>query len=156
MEHFAPKESEDKNHNGQRKVSRLEAVARISKKLQQPGHTRLSTSPPHEDRTPLLNVTVQCCFVGYSTVDFTGSLIMDWFPVKFVSKVYLGDICQHFSGNDVHGHNCTKIDCNYHSKWRLIVNHQFSSVQFSRSVMSDSLRPHESQHTQHSLSITNS
>ena len=32
----------------------------------------------------------------------------------------------------------------------------FSSVQFSRSVMSDSLRPHESQHRQASLSITNS
>ena len=31
-----------------------------------------------------------------------------------------------------------------------------SSVQFSRSVMSDSLRPHESQHAQASLSITNS
>ena len=30
-----------------------------------------------------------------------------------------------------------------------------SSVQFSRSVMSDSLRPHESQHHQASLSITN-
>ena len=27
------------------------------------------------------------------------------------------------------------------------INHQFSSVQFSRSVMSDSLRPHESQHS---------
>ena len=33
--------------------------------------------------------------------------------------------------------------------------HFFSSVQFSRSVVSDSLRPHESQHT-NSLSITNS
>ena len=32
----------------------------------------------------------------------------------------------------------------------------FSSVQFSRSVMSNSLRPHESQHTRASLSITNS
>ena len=31
----------------------------------------------------------------------------------------------------------------------------FSSVQFSRSVMSDSLRPHEPQHAQASLSITN-
>ena len=28
----------------------------------------------------------------------------------------------------------------------LLRGHQFSSVQFSRSVMSDSLRPHESQH----------
>ena len=33
---------------------------------------------------------------------------------------------------------------------------QFSSVQFSCSVVSDSLRPHESQHTKASLSITNS
>ena len=33
---------------------------------------------------------------------------------------------------------------------------QFSSVQFSRSVMSDSLQPHESQACQASLSITNS
>ena len=32
---------------------------------------------------------------------------------------------------------------------------QFSSVQFSCSVMSDSLRPHELQHSQASLSITN-
>ena len=32
----------------------------------------------------------------------------------------------------------------------------FSSVQFSRSVVSDSLRPHESQHARPSLSITNS
>ena len=32
----------------------------------------------------------------------------------------------------------------------------FSSVQFSCSVVSDSLRPHESQHCQASLSITNS
>ena len=32
----------------------------------------------------------------------------------------------------------------------------FSSVQFSCSVVSDFLRPHESQHTQASLSITNS
>ena len=32
----------------------------------------------------------------------------------------------------------------------------FSSVQFSRSVMSDSLRPHESQHARPPLSITNS
>ena len=31
----------------------------------------------------------------------------------------------------------------------------FNSVQFSRSVMSDSLRPHESQHTRPPLSITN-
>ena len=31
-----------------------------------------------------------------------------------------------------------------------------SSVQFSRSVVSDSLRPHESHHSQASLSITNS
>ena len=31
-----------------------------------------------------------------------------------------------------------------------------SSVQFNHSVMSDSLRPHESQHAQASLSITNS
>ena len=30
---------------------------------------------------------------------------------------------------------------------RIFANHQFSSVQFSRSVMSNSLRPHESQHT---------
>ena len=29
----------------------------------------------------------------------------------------------------------------------LWLSHQFSSVQFSRSVVSDSLRPHESQHT---------
>ena len=35
--------------------------------------------------------------------------------------------------------------------WHLVL---FSSVQFSRSVVSDSLRPHESQHA--SLSITNS
>ena len=28
----------------------------------------------------------------------------------------------------------------------LLINHQFSSVQFSRSVVSDSLQPHESQH----------
>ena len=34
--------------------------------------------------------------------------------------------------------------------------HQFSSVQFSRSVVSDSLRPHESQHARPPLSITNS
>ena len=33
---------------------------------------------------------------------------------------------------------------------------QFSSVHFSCSVVSDSLRPHESQHAQASLSITNS
>ena len=32
----------------------------------------------------------------------------------------------------------------------------FSSVQFSRSVVSNSLRPHESQHAKASLSITNS
>ena len=32
----------------------------------------------------------------------------------------------------------------------------FSSVQFSRSLLSDSLRPHESQHTRLPLSITNS
>ena len=35
-------------------------------------------------------------------------------------------------------------------------SYAFSSVQFSRSVMSDSLRPHEPQHAQASLSITNS
>ena len=35
-------------------------------------------------------------------------------------------------------------------------NPQFSAVQFSRSVLSDSLRPHESRHQQASLSITNS
>ena len=33
---------------------------------------------------------------------------------------------------------------------------QFGSVQFSRSVMSDSLRPHEPQHARPPLSITNS
>ena len=33
--------------------------------------------------------------------------------------------------------------------------HQFSSVQSSHSVVSDSLQPHELQHTQASLSITN-
>ena len=33
---------------------------------------------------------------------------------------------------------------------------QFSSVQFSRSVVSDSLQPHESQHARPPLSITNS
>ena len=33
---------------------------------------------------------------------------------------------------------------------------QFSSVQFSLSVVANSLQPHESQHTQASLSITNS
>ena len=33
---------------------------------------------------------------------------------------------------------------------------RFSSVQFSRSVVSDSLRPHKSQHTKPPLSITNS
>ena len=31
--------------------------------------------------------------------------------------------------------------------WHVVV--QFSSVQFNRSVMSDSLRPHESKHTRH-------
>ena len=35
----------------------------------------------------------------------------------------------------------------YYAKWLVDVSsHQFSSVQFSRSVVSDSLRPHESQH----------
>ena len=33
---------------------------------------------------------------------------------------------------------------------------EFSSVQFSHSVVSNSLRPHESQHARASLSITNS
>ena len=39
-----------------------------------------------------------------------------------------------------------------------LITHQFSSVQFNRSVMSDSLRPHELQHTMNcsTLSITNS
>ena len=37
--------------------------------------------------------------------------------------------------------------------WLLLL---FSSVQFSRSVVSDTLRPHEPQHTRRPLSITNS
>ena len=42
-------------------------------------------------------------------------------------------------------------DCNHEIKRRLLLGRRvttsLSSVQFSRSVMSDSLRPHESQHT---------
>ena len=47
-------------------------------------------------------------------------------------------------------------DCSHEIKRRLLIGRKvmtnLSSVQFSRSVVSDSLRPHESQH----LSITNS
>ena len=35
----------------------------------------------------------------------------------------------------------------YHCSLNFFQNHQFSSVQFSHSVVSNSLRPHESQHT---------
>ena len=53
-----------------------------------------------------------------------------------------------------------KTKCKTHF-YRLIPQHvhiniAISSVQFSRSVVFDSLRPHESQHTQASLSINNS
>ena len=40
------------------------------------------------------------------------------------------------------------LKCHFHLKWNKISRiDRFSSVQFSRSVVSDSLRPHESQHT---------
>ena len=48
-----------------------------------------------------------------------------------------------------------KINVPYKKKKRLCYIH-ISSVQFSRSVVSDTLRPHESQHVKASLSITNS
>ena len=43
-----------------------------------------------------------------------------------------------------------------HDIWKMLIHLQFSSVQFSRSVVSDSLRPHELQCARPSLSITNS
>ena len=38
-------------------------------------------------------------------------------------------------------------DCLFHIVYSCLLCHTFSSVQFSRSVVSDSLQPHESQHT---------
>ena len=43
-------------------------------------------------------------------------------------------------------HTKENIQEQAHEKMLIIINHQFSSVQISRSVVSDSLRPHESQH----------
>ena len=40
-------------------------------------------------------------------------------------------------------------------KMKIMASGPISSVQFSRSVVSDSLRPHESQHSRPTLSITN-
>ena len=37
--------------------------------------------------------------------------------------------------------------CTFPSTWATAKGHQFSSIQFCRSVVSDSLRPHELQHT---------
>ena len=42
--------------------------------------------------------------------------------------------------------NCTNIRVNFHFSLNVHLSLSFSSVQFSRSVVSDSLRPHESQH----------
>ena len=41
----------------------------------------------------------------------------------------------------------TSLECLFHSLVSFSISYQFSSVQFSHSVMSDSLRPHELQHT---------
>ena len=46
----------------------------------------------------------------------------------------------------IHSLNCHKSDIRYSVILLIFSSVQFSSVQFSPSVMSDSLRPHESQH----------
>ena len=115
----------------------------------QPSHTLSSPSPPafnlsqHQGLFQWVSSLHQVAKV----LEFASTLVLpvntqDWSPLGWTGWIYLQSnrLWRVFSNTTVGSINSSALGFLY----SFIA---FSSVQFSRSVVSDSLRPHESQHT---------
>ena len=115
----------------------------------QPSHPLLFPSPPAFNLSQDQGLFYQCFASGGQSIRASASVlptnIQEWFPLGLTGLISLQSkgLSRVFSNTTVQKHEF------FWSPSSLLTfkGNTFSSVQFSHSVVSDSWRPHESQHT---------